>query len=193
VLPLPPVFVKFLGAFWAFVAMLAVSYCDGNPGAPPVPTPTATPSVTPVAACPQQPGQSQPPPQSGLQTAPLTVTGNGRSETLAVELALTTAQHTIGLMSRPRLPESAGMLFRFKSDRSGGFWMHNTLIPLSIAYLDADGRVLAIRDGRPCDDTVLTPGVVYRNVLEVNQGWFERHGFGIGSIVLFPEGLPAAQ
>ena len=192
-LPLPPAISKFLGAFVVVIAMLAVSFCDGNPSAPPQPSPTATPSVTPAASCPQAAGQTAPPPQSGLPSVPVTVTGNGRTETLAVDVASTGAQRTIGLMSRPRMPESGGMLFLFKSPSSGGFWMRNTLIPLSIAYLGADGTILAIRDGLPCDATILTPGLTYQNVLEVNHGWFGRHGMGVGSVVILPSGLPEAQ
>ncbi len=192
-LPLPPVVSKFLGAFVVFLAMLSVSFCDGNPDAQPTPSPTATPSSTPVASCPQQPGATAPAPQSGLPSVSVTVTGNGKTETLAVDVASTAAQRTIGLMSRPRMPEGGGMLFLFKNQSTLGFWMSNTLIPLSIAYLAADGTVLAIRDGIPCDKTVLPPGMTYQSVLEVNAGWFERHGMGIGSVVTLPSGLPAPQ
>ena len=196
-LPLPPSVSKFLGAFVVFLAMLSVSFCDGNPSAQPPPSPTATPSITPVASCPQPAGQTAPAPQSGLPsvavTVTVTVTGNGKTETLAVDVASTGAQRTLGLMSRPRMPESGGMLFLFPNPSSGGFWMRNTLIPLSIAYLAADGTVLAIRDGVPCDLTILSPGLAYQNVLEVNQGWFQRHGMVVGSVVGLPSGLPAPQ
>lgn len=192
-LPLPPSVSKFLGAFVVFLAMLSVSFCDGNPSAQPPPSPTATPSITPVASCPQPAGQTAPAPQSGLPSVAVTVTGNGKTATLAVDVAATGAQRTVGLMSRPRMPEGGGMLFLFPNSSSGGFWMRNTLIPLSIAYLAADGTVLAIRDGVPCDLTILSPGLAYQNVLEVNQGWFERHGLGVGSVVGLPSGLPAPQ
>ena len=192
-LPLPPSVSKFLGAFVVFLAMLSVSFCDGNPSAQPPPSPTATPSITPVASCPQTAGQTAPPPQSGLPSVAVTVTRNGKTETLAVDVASTGAQRTVGLMSRPRMPESGGMLFLFPNPSSAGFWMRNTLIPLSIAYLAADGTVLAIRDGVPCDLAILSPGLAYQNVLEVNQGWFQRHGMVVGSVVGLPSGLPAPQ
>jgi uncharacterized protein len=193
VLPLPPTVSRFLGAFVVVIAMLSVSFCDGNPDAQPPPSPTASPSITPVTSCPQPPGQTAPEPQSGLPSVQVTVTGNGKTETLAVDVASTAAQRTIGLMSRPRMPEGGGMLFLFKNPSSSGFWMRNTLIPLSIAYLGADGTVLAIRDGLPCDLTNLSPGLAYQSVLEVNIGWFARHGMGVGSIVGLPAGLPSPQ
>ena len=69
----------------------------------------------------------------------------------------------------------------------------HTYVPLSIAYLSAEGRILEIKEGRPLDQTILTPTQPYRNVLEVNRGWFERHGLGVGDRVTLPSGLPQAQ
>ena len=98
-------------------------------------------------------------------------------------------------MFRSSMPEDHGMLFLFprQQGEGAGFWMHNTYIPLTIAYLDVDGRVVAMKDGQPLDDTILRPGVPYSAVLEVNQGWFERHGMGIGSIVELPTDAPTPQ
>jgi uncharacterized membrane protein (UPF0127 family) len=64
--------------------------------------------------------------------------------------------------------------------------MRNTYIPLDIAYLAADGTVLEIVHGVPLDETILTPQQPYRYVLEVNGGWFERHGLGVGAKVSIP-------
>jgi uncharacterized membrane protein (UPF0127 family) len=119
-----------------------------------------------------------------LPTQQITVEGNGVSEKLTVELARTSAEQQKGLMYRQRLPEDRGMLFLFDADRPGGFWMKNTYIPLDIAYLAADGTVQEIVAAKPLDETILTPAEAYRMVLEVNQGWFERHGLGVGSRVL---------
>ncbi|MFN0146151.1 MAG: DUF192 domain-containing protein [Dehalococcoidia bacterium] len=151
----------FVRAFFVFIAMVAFSVC----------------------------GEDRPPTQ--LPTREITVEGNGRVERLTVELATTSAQQQQGLMFRQAMPEDAGMLFLFANDSRGGFWMRNTYLPLSIAYLDASGVVLEIRDGKPLDDTVLTPGQSYRNVLEVNQGWFDRHGLGVGSVVRIPPDVGA--
>jgi hypothetical protein len=116
-----------------------------------------------------------------------------RDETLIVELATTPSQRETGLMHRQLMPEDAGMLFLFPHSETGGFWMFNTYLPLTIAYLSADGTVLELIDGKPLDVTPLTPHEAYRHVLEVNQGWFQRHGLGVGSKVLLPTDIPVAK
>ncbi len=121
-----------------------------------------------------------------LPTAEIRVEGDGVSETLTVELARTSRQHQQGLMYRQELPEDRGMLFLFESEQNGGFWMKNTYLPLDIAYLAEDGTVQEIRQGKPLDETILRPGDPYWMVLEVNAGWFERHGLGVGARVMVP-------
>lgn len=86
-----------------------------------------------------------------------------------------------GLMHVEHLPREAGMLFVWGQSRTGGFFMRNTLIPLSIAFFDADGVVLAILDMVPCDADpceIYDPGVAYRGALEVNAGRFDDLGLG---------------
>jgi uncharacterized protein len=71
------------------------------------------------------------------------------------------------------------MLFLFPEAASGGFWMKNTLIPLSIAFADGEGRILRVLDMQPCRADpceVYEPGVSYRSALEVNQGAFAEWG-----------------
>ncbi len=155
----------FLRLFVIFFAMIAVATCGSSDDRPPTELPTRT----------------------------ITVEGNGRSEKLIVELAITPAERQKGLMLRQALPEDAGMLFLFPADSTGGFWMKDTYVPLSIAYLAADGRILVIREGKPLDTTLLNPGLSYRNVLEVNSGWFERHQLGVGDVVRLPSDLPTPQ
>lgn len=131
-----------------------------------------------------------------LPTRDITVKSadGSRSETLTVELATTDQERQQGLMYRQQMEEDRGMLFLFPGERqSGGFWMKNTYIPLTIAYLAEDGRVLALRDGKPLDETILYPGTPYSAVLEVNQGWFDRHGMGLGAVVELPTDGPAPQ
>lgn len=128
-----------------------------------------------------------------LPTAPISVEGNGHHEDLTVELAVTSQQRQKGLMFRQILPEDAGMLFLFPRESRSGFYMRNTYLPLDIAYLAADGTVLEIRKGTPLDETILTPQQPYSMVLELNQGWWERHGLGVGSIVHVPDDLPPGQ
>jgi len=84
-----------------------------------------------------------------------------------------------GLMGVTDLPREAGMVFVFPEDRRGGFWMKNTLLPLSIAFFAADGEVLAVLDMEPCEADPCPsydPGVTYRGALEVNKGRFDELG-----------------
>jgi len=111
------------------------------------------------------------------------------SATVQVEIARTPAERQKGLMDRQSMPADAGMLFIFERPSNGPFWMKNTYIPLDIAFLDADGTVLNIRQGVPLSEERLFPGVIYWHVLEVNQGWFASHGLGVGDRVLIPAEL----
>ena len=114
----------------------------------------------------------------------------GSSANVRVEIAATAAERQLGLMYRTEIAEDAGMLFLFPRVGQGGFWMRNTLIPLDIAYIGADLKVIDIKHGVPLDETPLTPSAPYLYVLEVNGGWFERHGMGPGAVVTLPGGLP---
>jgi uncharacterized membrane protein (UPF0127 family) len=96
------------------------------------------------------------------------------STTVTAELARTEEQKQTGLMFRKKMGDNEGMLFFFKEPRQMAFWMMNTLLPLSIAYLDASGNILEIHDMQPLD-TRTTPSKsnVVSLALEMNQGWFE--------------------
>lgn len=145
-------------------------------------------------ACSGDEGPPEIPPSSGDATYELTITNaDGKTATLEVEVASTRAQRERGLMERESMPEDHGMLFLFKEDVSLGFWMKNTPLPLTIAYIDSTGEILELRDGQPRDETILRPAQPYRYALEVNQGWFERHGFGPGDQVTLPANLPAPE
>ncbi|MGV0836230.1 DUF192 domain-containing protein [Mycolicibacterium thermoresistibile] len=100
---------------------------------------------------------------------------------------------TRGLMGVTDLPGDAGMLFRFTEPRSGGFWMKNTLLPLSIAYADSDGVITTILDMEPCRTDPCPsyrPDVPYRYALEVNRGEFAARGVGEGWRIDIPADLP---
>ena len=114
----------------------------------------------------------------------ITITQDGVSATLTVEMAITDDETEQGLMFRQSLSEDRGMLFVFESDQDHGFWMKNTLIALTIAYLDTKGYVFDLHDAKPYDERNIIPSQPYRYALEVNQGWFERHGLGIGARML---------
>lgn len=118
-------------------------------------------------------------PSEGFDVAAVTLTdGDGRVE-VAVWVADTPQLRQRGLMERASLPAGAGMLFVFEGTTSGGFWMKDTLIPLSIAFVDDDGKVVETLDMEPCEADpcpVYTPDTPYRYALEVNQGFFEDRG-----------------
>jgi len=111
---------------------------------------------------------------------------------LVLELAVSAEQKSMGLMERRQLADSAGMLFVYDSlqPADAGFWMYRTRIPLDIAFLDSAGVIRAVRSMTPCPTTIAqgcptyAPGVPYRYALEMNAGFFNRHGVGIGSALV---------
>jgi uncharacterized protein len=110
---------------------------------------------------------------------------------LNVEIAESSRQLSTGLQGRSSLPDDSGMLFLFdrEQDAGSGFWMFRTHIPLSIAFLDADGVIVGIRDMDPCTRRFAIlcarylPGAPYLMALEVNQGWFAENGVRVGDRV----------
>jgi uncharacterized membrane protein (UPF0127 family) len=99
------------------------------------------------------------------------------------EVAASQEQWAYGLMNRTSLPEDAGMVFLFFQLVNAEFYMKDTLIPLSIAFFDDDGKILDIQDMDPCDEEPcerFSPGEPYSGALEVNQGAFGRWGVKVG-------------
>jgi uncharacterized protein len=106
-------------------------------------------------------------------------TERGEEVAVTVEVADSQDEREVGLMHREFLPDDAGMIFLFEEEITGGFWMKNTLIPLSIAFADGDGTILRILDMEPCEADpceIYDPGVAYSSALEVNQGAFVSWG-----------------
>ncbi|MCL2043218.1 MAG: DUF192 domain-containing protein [Treponema sp.] len=102
---------------------------------------------------------------------------------ITAELAITDAERNQGLMYREKLSDGEGMLFIFDRDQQLSFWMKNTLIPLSIAFVSSDGRITEIRDMQPHDETSVRSSRSVRYALEVPQGWFDRVGVQSGDIL----------
>ncbi len=105
---------------------------------------------------------------------------------VSVEVAATDEERARGLMNRRSLDEDSGMLFIFFEPSSGGFWMKDTPIPLSIAFFDHDGKILRILDMSPCKKDpckVYNPGVEYWGALEVNRGAFDEWGVEEGDVI----------
>jgi uncharacterized membrane protein (UPF0127 family) len=117
-----------------------------------------------------------------LELPVATISINGHP--LAVELATTPKARVCGLSKRVKLPENHGMLFIYPTIGQRTFWMKDTQIPLSIAFLDDSGQILSIQDMTPMqtNERYHSPQPV-RYALEVNQGWFAGHGTGVGDIV----------
>ncbi|MFM2068104.1 MAG: hypothetical protein RLZZ584_3013 [Pseudomonadota bacterium] len=117
--------------------------------------------------------------QTGPQTLPTIKLGAGMMN-IRVELADNPATRQIGLMHRKSMPTNDGMLFVFERAELSCFWMRNTLIPLSIAFLADDGSIVNIADMKPLDETSHCPARPVRLALEMNQGWFVKHGLKAG-------------
>ena len=123
-------------------------------------------------------------PNAGLPTTKLAI----GSTSLVAEVAATNEQRSTGLMYRFSLAPDAGMLFVFDAPRPLSFWMRNTYVALSIAFIDAQGTILNIEDMAPKDErmTWSTGPALY--ALEMRKGWFAQKGITAGARV---QGLPA--
>jgi uncharacterized protein len=104
-----------------------------------------------------------------------------------VEVATTKQQQEQGLMFRRSLPANAGMLFDFGSTRPAAFWMKNTLIPLDMLFIAADGRIADIHERAvPLSEATIYSKVPVRAVLELNGGTVDRLGIHLGDVVHSP-------
>lgn len=98
-----------------------------------------------------------------------------------VQVALTSDQRTTGLMHRREMPQNEGMLFVFEHPTIQCFWMKNTLIPLTAAFLEDDGTIVNLEDMRPQTTETHCSKRPVRYVLEMNQGWFGKRGIKPGA------------
>jgi uncharacterized membrane protein (UPF0127 family) len=130
--------------------------------------------------CAAQPADGKP------QSLPISKIQVGAYPVLA-EIAQTPDQRALGLMFRFSLPADHGMLFVFPEPQPLGFWMRNTYIPLSIAYIDADGRIVNVADMAPRDESSHPSNGLALYALEMRKGWFAEKGLGPGARVT---GLP---
>lgn len=114
---------------------------------------------------------------------------------IEVEIANTPQERERGLMYRTSLKEGGGMLFIHPKPRPLTFWMKNTLIPLSIAFIDEKGRIIFIQDMMPQDSPPYkqySSPLPAKYALEVPQGWFGREKVSEGAIIKFPRNLEKA-
>lgn len=100
-----------------------------------------------------------------------------------VEISDTESKRQQGLMGRRYLTQGSGMLFIFPEEQGLGFWMKNTMIPLSIAFISKSGQILNIEEMYPYDLTTVKSRGDALCALEVPSGWFKRNGIQPGDIV----------
>ena len=100
---------------------------------------------------------------------------------IKAQVAQTDAQRTTGLMYRPTMPNNEGMLFVFPQAGQQCFWMKNTLLPLSAAFIADDGTIVNIEDMKPQTLDPHCSKKPVRYVLEMNVGWFAKRGIKAGS------------
>lgn len=105
---------------------------------------------------------------------------NAGMHLMQVQLAQNFEQRQIGLMWRKEMPQNEGMLFVFEQAASQCFWMRNTLIPLSAAFVADDGSIVNIADMKPMSDESHCSAKPVRFVLEMNQGWFAKRNIQAG-------------
>lgn len=96
------------------------------------------------------------------------------------QVARTTDQRSIGLMFRQEMPMHEGMLFVFEQAAQQCFWMKNTLLPLTAAFISEDGTIINLADMRPQTTDSHCSLKPVRFVLEMNQGWFAKRGIKPG-------------
>jgi uncharacterized protein len=99
---------------------------------------------------------------------------------LDVQLAQTPEQRQIGLMFRKDMPQHEGMLFVFEQAATQCFWMRNTLIPLTAAFVADDGTIVNLADMKPQSDDSHCSTKPVRFVLEMNVGWFAKRQIKAG-------------
>jgi uncharacterized membrane protein (UPF0127 family) len=123
-------------------------------------------AVTPAGA--QQPQQLQ------------TVTLTAGMHNVHAQLAVSPEQRQVGLMYRREMPTNEGMLFVFEDTSRQCFWMRNTPLPLTIAFLADDGTIVNLADMKPLSEDSHCSSKPVRYALEMNAGWFAKRGIGPG-------------
>ncbi|MCK0512319.1 DUF192 domain-containing protein [Aromatoleum buckelii] len=112
---------------------------------------------------------------------------------IEAELAHTDEARQTGLMNRPAMPAHRGMIFVFAHDARHCMWMKNTLIPLSVAFLDDEGRILNIEQMQPRSEDSHCAAGPARFALEMNRDWFAGRNIAPGARIRGIDRLPAAR
>lgn len=141
-----------------------------------------------LAACASDPfpGRSDPRPTRKPPSFLSILTASGTPATLHVDVADDGDERARGLMGVEQLPRDQGMAFVWDEPVTTTFWMKDTLVPLSIAFWDTDGRIIDILDMEPCTSDpcpTYRPDAPYVGAVEANAGWFAEHGVAVGDHV----------
>lgn len=112
------------------------------------------------------------------------------TQKVTAEVAATPQERAQGLMNRFSLQPDNGMLFVFERPEPLAFWMKNTFIPLSIAFIGADGKIINIEDMKPQSEESHWSKGPALYALEMKKGWFAERGIGPGAVV---KGLPSVR
>ena len=126
------------------------------------------------------------------QPMPLAELGAGMYR-IEAEVAHTAQARQVGLMMRKTMAPQRGMVFVFEHDATHCMWMKNTFLPLSVAFLDEQGRIINIADMTPHSETSHCAARPARYALEMNQGWFAAKGVQAGSRIGGIEKAPAPR
>ncbi len=112
-----------------------------------------------------------------------------KGKKIRAEVVQTEEEKARGLMFREGLGKDEGMLFVYDREEILTFWMKNTPLPLSIAFLDQRGKIVDIQDMDPFSLRTHASTLPARYALEMNQGWFKRNGIGVGDVVSIPAAI----
>ena len=126
------------------------------------------------------------------QPMPLAELGAGMYR-IEAEVAHTAQARQVGLMTRKSMAPQHGMVFVFEQDAAHCMWMKNTYLPLSVAFVDAQGRVINIEDMQPQTENNHCAAAPARFALEMNLGWFRERGIKAGDVLRGLDRLPAAR
>ena len=194
-----------IGVALCLVVLVMASACNGSDSEPtpvatstiiPEPTVTATPSPSPTVVATQTAVSSPIPLDNFMPPDPVAGVGDVGEALVGgrlfqLEVARTSSEQSRGLMERASLPQDAAMLFIYGSEEYRNFWMKNTLIPLDILFLDAQGVVVDVQTMHPqigvADGAlkVYPSALPARYALEMNAGLAEALGIAPGAQVLF--------
>ena len=122
---------------------------------------------------------------AGKKLVPLRI----RGKKITVEVVRTEDEKARGLMFRENLGHDEGMLFVYEEEGRLSFWMKNTRIALSIAFIDKNGKIVDIQDMEPFNLRTHVAALPAQYALEMNKGWFQRNGIAVGDFVILPPAI----